>query len=40
MTNYFREVRHRILNVRMLHIGLGSDLWHLIDIWYVITGRV
>lgn len=21
-------------------IGLGSDLWHLIDIWYVITGRV
>ena len=36
---YFKDVGLRIKSVRMLHIGLGSNLWHPIDIWFVLTGR-
>ena len=34
-----REIKMRILQVRMLHIGLGGG-WHLMDVVYVLTGKV
>lgn len=33
-------MRKRIVQVRMLHTGLGSNWWHWRDIWFVLTGRV
>ena len=33
-------MRLRYKQVKMLHISLGSHVWHLMDIWYVLTGRV
>ena len=32
-------MKNRVLQVRMLHISLGSDFWHWRDIWFVLTGR-
>ena len=34
-----REIKMRISQVRMLHIGLGGG-WHLMDVIYVLTGKV
>jgi hypothetical protein len=30
----------RMVQVKMLHIGLGSNFGHWRDIWFVLTGRV
>jgi hypothetical protein len=38
--NYLRDVKKRITEVRMLHIGLGDYRWLLMDVWFVLTGRV
>lgn len=29
----------RMVQVRMLHIGLNSNFWHWRDVWFVLTGR-
>lgn len=34
------RLKARYVQVKMLHIGLGSGVWHLVDIWYLLTGRV
>jgi hypothetical protein len=33
-------MRDRYKQVVMLHIALGSRVWHPLDIWFVLTGRV
>lgn len=33
-------MKQRYQQVKMLHVSLGSHLWHLVDVWYVLTGRV
>ena len=35
-----KRMKNRYLEVVMLHIGLNSHVWHLMDIVYVITGRI
>lgn len=35
-----KAINNRITEIQMLHIGLGDRRWHLMDIWYVLTGRV
>ena len=40
MINYFKRVADRRKSVKMLHVSFGSGWWHLLDIWFVITGRV
>ena len=35
-----KRLKARYVEVKMLHIGPGSGVWHLIDIVYVLTGRI
>jgi hypothetical protein len=35
-----QRMKTRIVEVRMLHVGLGSNFWHWRDILYVLTGYV
>lgn len=32
--------RARVVEIRLLHVGLNSRIWHPRDVWYVLTGRV
>ena len=40
LKEYYKRVQDRIKEVRMLHVGLGSNFWHPYDVWFVITGRM
>ena len=40
LDNYLRDVKKRITEVRMLHIGLGDRRWLFMDVYFVLTGRV
>lgn len=35
-----KHFRDRVVEVKMLHIGLGSNLWYPMDVVYVVTGWV
>ena len=35
-----KRMRIRYIEVKMLHISLNNHLWHWIDLWYVLTGRI
>ena len=35
-----KNLRNRYILVKMLHTSLGSGVWHFVDIWYLLTGRV
>lgn len=35
-----KRVKDRIAEVKMLHVSLGSNLWHPIDVLFVFTGIV
>jgi hypothetical protein len=34
------RIRARIIEVKMLHVSLGSNLWHPMDVWFVLSGKV
>lgn len=36
----FARFNRRITEVQMMHVCLGSSVWHWRDIWYVISGKV
>lgn len=40
MKQYLHDVKKRITEVQMLHIGLGDHRWLLMDVYFVLTGRV
>ena len=33
-------MRLRYSQIKMLHVSLGSHMWHWRDVWYLLTGRV
>jgi hypothetical protein len=35
-----KRMKNRVVEIRMLHIGLNSSFWHPFDIVYVLTGKV
>lgn len=34
-----KALRSRLVEIRMLHVGLGSQFWHWRDVLYLLTGR-
>ena len=36
----FKRLKTRYVEVLMLHTSLGSGVWHLVDVVYVLTGKV
>lgn len=39
LIRYRKNVKIRIAEIKMLHIGL-NDTWRLLDLWFVLTGRI
>lgn len=35
-----KEIKARYAEVKMLHVGLGSNFWHPLDVLFVLTGWV
>lgn len=33
-------MKYRLVQIRMLHVGLNSNLWHWRDVLYLLTGKV
>jgi hypothetical protein len=40
LRRYAKGFKERAAEVRMLHVGFGSNFWHPLDILFVVTGWV